>query len=232
MNDGAGTHSDRDYYVLHPDSIQVRIATKQRQKMYRRFVELFGAGPDTTILDVGVTSDRTFANSNYLEAWHPHSNRITALGLADASFLRDQYPGLTFVRGDGLNQPFPNQSFDIVHCAAVIEHVGTFERQSQLVTECARVARCGFMITTPYRWFPIEVHTSLPLLHWLPKAPHRAVLRRLGYLYYSDEANLNLMGKHDFRRIAAALPDYTCEIEGVRLSGFMSNLLFVGRRRS
>jgi Methyltransferase domain len=224
--------SDTDYYVLHPDSIQVRIITKQRRKMYRRFVEHFGPGPDMTILDVGVTSDRTFANSNYLEAWHPHPRCITAMGLADASFLRDEYPGMTFLRGDGLNQPFSDKSFDIVHCAAVIEHVGCFERQERLVTECARVARRAFMLTTPYRWFPIEVHTSLPLLHWLPKAQHRALLRQLGYSYYSDEANLNLMDWRDLRRIAASLPDYKCDIEAVRLGGIVSNILFLGHRTS
>jgi hypothetical protein len=30
-----------------------------------------------------------------------------------------------------------------------------------------RVARRAF-VTTPNRWFPLEVHTRLPLVHWLP----------------------------------------------------------------
>jgi hypothetical protein len=30
-------------------------------------------------------------------------------------------------------------------------------------------------VTTPNRWFPVEVHTKLPLVHWLPeRAAHAA----------------------------------------------------------
>jgi ubiquinone/menaquinone biosynthesis C-methylase UbiE len=127
--------------------------------------------------------------------------------------------------------PFRDQCFDVVHCSAVIEHVGNLQNQKQLVAECARVARRGFLITTPYRWFPIEVHTSIPFLHWLPKAWHRAMLSYSGYDFYSAEENLNLMDKRDFHRIGMALPDWGTEVRSVSLGPFPSNLLFVGRRR-
>jgi hypothetical protein len=43
-----------------------------------------------------------------------------------------------------------------------------------LVSEALRVGRRVF-ITTPNRRFPVEVHTRLPLVHWLPDAlAHRA----------------------------------------------------------
>jgi ubiquinone/menaquinone biosynthesis C-methylase UbiE len=194
-------NSDKDYYVLDPNSFQARVSTRQRRVMYERFVSLLSLDSKTSILDVGVTSDRTFANSNYLEAWHPYPENITAVGLDDASFLQDQKPGIVFVKGNGLMLPFRNQSFDVVHCSAVIEHVGKLQNQTQLVAECARVARRGFLITTPYRWFPVEVHTSIPFIHWLPKAWHRAVISYLGYAFYGAEENLNLMDKRDFYRI-------------------------------
>ena len=57
---------------------------------------------------------------------------------------------------------------------AVVEHVGDRERQSRFVSEALRVGRSVFL-TTPNRWFPVEVHTRLPLVHWLPeRAAHRA----------------------------------------------------------
>ena len=56
----------------------------------------------------------------------------------------------------------------------MIEHVGARPEQQRFVDELLRVARRAF-VTTPNRWFPIEVHTRLPLVHWLPEAAaHRA----------------------------------------------------------
>ena len=46
--------------------------------------------------------------------------------------------------------------------------------QRRFVAELCRVAPRVF-ISTPNRWFPLEVHTRLPLVHWLPEpAAHRA----------------------------------------------------------
>ena len=56
----------------------------------------------------------------------------------------------------------------------MIEHVGGREEQRRFVAEALRVARRAF-VTTPNRWFPLEVHTRLPLVHWLPeRLAHRA----------------------------------------------------------
>ena len=55
-----------------------------------------------------------------------------------------------------------------MHSNAVIEHVGARERQEAFVREALRVGRRVF-VTTPNRWFPVEVHTRLPLVHWLPE---------------------------------------------------------------
>ena len=52
---------------------------------------------------------------------------------------------------------------------AVIEHVGGRAEQRRFVDESLRVAPRAF-VTTPNRWFPVEVHTRLPLVHWLPDA--------------------------------------------------------------
>jgi hypothetical protein len=36
------------------------------------------------------------------------------------------------------------------------------------VAEAVRVSSRVFL-TTPNRWFPVELHTRLPLVHWLPR---------------------------------------------------------------
>src|SRR5690606_27159648 len=125
-----------------------------RRRMYERFLAT-GVRPEDTILDVGVTSDRTQIASNYLEAWYPHKDKVTACGLDDASFLEAEYPGMTYVRADGRDLPFPDGAFDHVHSSAVLEHVGSAADQLQFLSELVRVSRRGVFVTTPNRWFPV-----------------------------------------------------------------------------
>src|SRR6266536_1231038 len=188
---------NRQYNIAAPDSMAVRIATWQRRKMYARFVEDCGVTRHDSILDLGVTSDRSYASSNYLETWHPHKERITAAGIDDASFLEAQYPGVRFVYANGLNLPFSDRSFDVVHSSAVLEHVGTASNQAAYVRECIRVARKAVFLTTPNRWFPVEFHTVLPFVHWLPKPTFRALMRRTGRAFFADERNLDLLSRRD-----------------------------------
>jgi hypothetical protein len=49
----------------------------------------------------------------------------------------------------------------------VVEHVGGREEQRRFLGELCRVAPRVF-VSTPNRWFPVETHTLVPLVHWLP----------------------------------------------------------------
>lgn len=218
------------YNVATAGSLPVRVAAHQRRKMFRRFMFDTGVAPSEHILDVGVTSDRSYEASNYLEAWYPHKNNVTAVGIDDASFLRDQYPGMQFVVADGLRLPFQDQIFDVVHSSAVIEHVGSLARQYAFVAECCRVARRAVFITTPNRWFPVEFHTVLPLVHWLPNEIFRSVMRRTGREFFAEERNLNLMTAATLSGVGSANLDFTHRVSSVSLAGWPSNLLLNMRR--
>ncbi|MFZ0422355.1 MAG: methyltransferase domain-containing protein [Xanthobacteraceae bacterium] len=182
-----------------------------------------------SILDVGVTSDRSYAASNYVELWYPHKNMVTAVGIDDASFLCSQFPGMRFVRADGIRLPFRDQAFDVVHSSAVIEHVGSFGRQCAFVRECCRVARRAVFITTPNRWFPVEFHTVLPLVHWLPKPIFRSLMRRTGREFFAEESNLNLMTARELSRATTGV-GFAHKVSYVSLVGLRSNLLLSIRR--
>ncbi|HKD25689.1 MAG TPA: methyltransferase, partial [Xanthobacteraceae bacterium] len=112
----------------------------------------------------------------------------------------------------------------------VIEHVGSWARQCAFVAECCRVARRAVFITTPNRWFPVEFHTVLPVVHWLPKEVFRAVMRRTGRGFFADERNLNLMTAPVLSRAAAANQAFTHQVSSVTLGGWPSNLLLNMRR--
>lgn len=218
------------YNLAPAGSLSVRVAARVRRDMFMMFMEAFRPDAEATVLDVGATSDVTYESSNYLEALYPHKDRITACGVDDASHLEVTYPGVTFVHADGLNMPFADGSFDFVHSSAVLEHVGSADNQARFIAECARVAKRGFFLTTPNRWFPIDYHTQFPLIHWLPKRWHRAILMSLGHGFFAKEENLNLMTATELREIASALPQFQTRIETASLFGWTSNLLLVGER--
>ena len=216
--------------VAAPDSLSVRVAARVRARMFEKFARTLAPSEKDTVLDIGVTSDRSYESSNYFEVFYPWKHRITAAGLDDASFLETQYPGIRFVTADAMALPFPDRSFDLVHSSAVIEHVGSRARQQQMLAECLRVARRGICLTTPNRWFPVEFHTQLPLLHWLPSGMHRPAFRLLGYGFFAEESNLNLLSRRNLFDIAAAFPEWRFTVQRQRLLGMTSNLMLFGWR--
>jgi len=217
------------YNVAAPGSLPVRIAEYQRKKMFEEFMQRMDIAPGDTILDVGVTSDRSYDHSNYLEAWYADKTVITAAGIDDASFLESTYPGMKFVQADGRALPFKDKSFDFVHSSAVLEHVGNTANQGRFVCEAWRVARKGIFITTPNRWFPVEFHTVLPLLHWLPPAMFRRCLRAMGKQFFATEENLHLLGGGDLRALASSVGVSDCDVTSVSLLGWPTNLILIGR---
>lgn len=207
--------------------IKARISLWARRRMYRVFEREFRPTACDTVIDVGVTPDQSLPDSNAFERFYPYSDRIVATSIEDASGLENAFPGLRFVRTDGPVLPFGDREFTIAHASAVLEHVGSEQAQREFVSELLRVAG-GFFIVVPNRWFPIEMHTLLPFLHWLPKRWHRAVLRRAGQDFWAREANLNLMGARGLRRLFP--PDAEVRIYRHRLLGLTSNLVAYGRR--
>lgn len=214
------------YSVAEAGSLADRVAARMRRRMYARFLAVAKPTREDRILDVGVTSDEQLEASNYLEAWYPNKSQLTACGIDDgAMYLERKYPGVSFTRADGTSLPFANGAFDVVHSSAVIEHVGSRINQVKFISEMVRVARRCVFITTPNRWFPVEFHSILPFVHWLPPRRFRACLRALGHGDLAEERNLNLLGRNDLRSMCAELNLIDCRIDGVRLLGWTSNLL-------
>jgi SAM-dependent methyltransferase len=205
--------------------VTTKFALRARRRMYDAFVASLQPSADTTILDVGVTPDQVTEDSNFLEKWYPHAARITATSIEDASHLESKHPGLTFIQTSGEALPFADRQFDIAFSSAVIEHVGDRARQRRFVEEMLRVSK-RFFITTPDRRFPIELHTFLPFVHWLPQPQHQRVLRAVGLHSWAKTENLNLLDEHDLRALFPAGVDP--EIGGPRLLAMRSNLLAFG----
>jgi SAM-dependent methyltransferase len=191
---------NRDH-LLH--RIKEPVAWRARVRMFERFMALARPGPGTRILDVGTTPDLEIAYNNFFERLYPHTTRVTACSVEDCSNLEAAFPGLAFRRIEGRALPAANAEFDVAVSFAVLEHVGSRARQREFIAELTRVAG-AFLLYAPYRYFPVEVHTFVPFLHWLPAPWYRAVWRRIGLEFWAEEANLNLMGLRELRPLLPA----------------------------
>jgi SAM-dependent methyltransferase len=226
-----GRATSESVYYRHSGTVPLasKISFRIRRKMFLLFMESVRPRPDTKVLDVGVTGDEKFRESNYFEQMYPYPQNITCVGTEDGSHLALRYPGLSYRQvqpGDPL--PFRDAEFDVVFSNAVLEHVGSRRAQAAFVREICRVGRFVFM-TTPNRWFPIEHHTGLPVLHYLPARAFRAVLRHTRYRHWAHESNLNILTAREF---AALFPsEAIVNVQAVRLLGLPSNLVAFGRTR-
>ena len=94
------------------------------------------------------------------------------------NFARE-FPLTRTVTASGTDLPFEDDAFDVSFSNAVVEHVGGPDEQRRFVAELCRVAPRVFL-STPNRWFPLETHTLVPFVHWLPRPAADRVFAAFG----------------------------------------------------
>jgi len=218
---------DRRYYKRLFDFAAIyKLSHKPRREMFEFFMSELRPTRDDKVLDLGATS-LLDPQENMFEVHYPHADSVTAAGIEDCSFLEKRYPGLKFVRvSAGKPLPFKDDQFDVGFSNAAIEHVGSREDQRFFLSELIRVSRRCF-VTTPNRWFPIELHTRLPLVHWLPRPLFSRIALLLGFEFYSKEENLNLLTYRELMGLVPAARAKRARITKQFFLGFPSNLMLV-----
>jgi SAM-dependent methyltransferase len=163
--------------------VAARVSLRSREHKLQLFRDLLSPGPETTVVDVGVTDAPFGAGStdNFFEALYPWPERVTGVGHTSLERFAAAFPAVTVVQADGRDLPFADGAFEIGFSNAVVEHVdGGREGQRRFVHELCRVSGRVF-VTTPNRFFPLEVHTLVPFAHWLPPRARAPVLRARGF---------------------------------------------------
>jgi len=179
------------------------VSLRSRKRKFRLFMKHVQPSPETTVVDVGV-ADAPFgeaeghgATYNFLEAMYPWRDRITAVSVDELPHFAEAFPELRRVQADGRDLPFADDEFDVGFSNAVVEHLGDRDSQEAFVRELCRVSKRIF-VTTPNRLFPVEVHTLLPFVHWLPARQRNRVL---GRLRRPDVEGLRPLSPREFRSL-------------------------------
>lgn len=210
------------------DRLKNDLAFRVRKRIFARFMREFAPGSDARVADFGVSGHRDHPAHYFFESLYPHRDQLTVIGRAaeEAGWFAEAFPGVKFLEADLRAIPLPTGYFDYGICNAVVEHAGLAEQQAVLVSEVCRVCRC-VLFTTPNKRFPVELHTGLPVLHWLPDKAYRVVLRRLGFAYFADVENLNLLDASSFLSLFPV--SRRSELIKTGLPFLRSNLLCVSR---
>lgn len=215
---------DARYHQHTGSRITRRISAIARRSVHDLFMQTMQPKPANRILDIGA-SDDTGPDSNMLEQLYPHRRNLTCASLTDGKSILAAYPGVHHVRiAAGEPLPFDDNAFDIVYSNAVLEHAGSRLRQQKFVEEMCRVAPRRFL-AVPNRAFPIEFHTCLPFIHYLPKRWFRKLLRGTRYDFWTHEENLNYVSAADLRAMWPDDSQPTVVCNGIGFGPWKSNLV-------
>lgn len=127
------------------------------------------------------------------------------------------------ILADGTRLPYKDDTFDFTVAISVVEHVLPPINRKELVHEAVRCTNPGGFVffQIPNGRFPIELHTGLPLFHWIPGMKQVAI--ELGYTtleqvhippreslaQWVSESDADVIASQSFAYPSEAIPKYT-----------------------
>jgi SAM-dependent methyltransferase len=122
------------------------------------------------ILDCG-------CGSGHISGYFSRRNDVIAADITDQR-VAGQPNGMRFVLIESERLPFEDASLDIVLLNHVIAYVPD---QASLMREVHRILREGGIcyFALPNRNFPLEVHSKIPFIHYLPRPLFSAIFKRV-----------------------------------------------------
>ncbi|MEN8905914.1 MAG: class I SAM-dependent methyltransferase [Clostridiales bacterium] len=220
------------------NSIKEKIMSKSRSRKYKLFIDFIKSSAPSknieniTILDVGVNTVEYSSVDNYLEKHYPYSKNITALSVTEPEDFPLNYPEVRLVQYYGSTFPFCDKEYDFVHSNAVIEHVGNLEKQKFFLSELIRVSKYGVFFTTPNKLFPIEIHTNILFLHYLPKKSFDKILQILNKSWATGDY-MYLLSEQDLIKLKCSINSHSYEnfiIKKERMLGLTYQLIGLLKR--
>ena len=223
---------NKNYGILNLRIID-NIIENKRFEMLNILQKYINTSQINSFLDIGTTEDESLKSSNFFVKQFNYIS--TKKSISDQNINNEKF---TKVLKKSITSNFEVNEInlfrsDLVISSATIEHVGSFENQKKMMENIMKLSDRYFLITTPYRFFPIDFHTKLPFLHMLPKSVHRKILFFIGLKEYAKEENLNLLDYSSLNKIIHTQrnANFKIKIFKINLFGLTSNLLIFGEKK-
>mgnify|MGYP000035070927 FL=1 len=180
------------------------------------------------ILDIGTTQDNSKSSNLIIKNLNNFQKykSISDQKIKSNFFSKSLQKSITQELSSNEIEEF---SSDVVISNATIEHVGSNLEQLKMIENIIKLTKKIFIIVTPNRMHPIEFHSKIPFLHWLPKKLHRKVLSIVGLRYLSKEENLNLLNTCNLITMMKNFKNVEYKIMYVKFLLFKSNIILIGK---
>jgi hypothetical protein len=224
---------NKNTYVQFENNFFEKIIKNKRLEMFNILKKNINIYKLKDLLDIGTTNDSDLKSSNIfcnMLKVIPIHKSISNQIIKNKRFKICKNKSIT---SNFAKKEVAQLKSDLVISSATIEHVGSLKNQIRKVNNMIKLSKQYIVITTPNRFFPIEVHTKLPLIHWLPKKIFRKILLLLGMSYFAHENNLNLLCRNDLHIILSNFSKkINYKIYNIKFLGFVSNFFVIAKLKN
>lgn len=201
------------------NKIVKNLSAKAREKRAKLFLENFALDDKTKILDLGSESGANIYNILKSTSVAPENVFIADI---DEDLIKkgsEEFGFNAVLINEKGAIDFPDGFFDIVYCSSVIEHTtvnktevwefkngaefkkAAWRRQKAFAAEIIRLGK-QYFVQTPSKSFPVESHTWLPIVGYLPREVLLPVLRISNKFWVkAAEPDFNLLGEGEMKNL-------------------------------
>ena len=181
------------------------------------------------ILDIGTTADTSESSNLIIKSLKDFETykSISDQEIKSSFFSKTLQKSIT---DEFSNDEVETYSSDVVISNATLEHVGNYQEQLKMLKNIIKLSKKLFIVVTPNRMHPIEFHSKIPFIHWLPKKLHRKILSIFGLKYLSKEENLNLLKTSNLINLMKNFNNIEYDIKYVKFLLFKSNIILIGKK--
>ena len=155
---------NKNYGILNLSLID-RLIENKRTEMLNILQNKIKNFTIESFLDIGTTEENNLDSSNFFVKQFNNikiKKSISIQNIEKKNFTLFLKKSIT---KDFLKNEINDYKSDLVVSSATLEHVGSFENQLKMMNNIISLTNKVFFVTTPYRNFPIDFHTKLPLIH-------------------------------------------------------------------